>query len=150
MMLRRHARAFEQLAIVQDARVRAMRDAAAAAAVAGEGTTDAAVSTADEPDGHLLIVDLDGGTVKRFLGAWKLWSELARVAADYYPEMLGMAVIIRAPPIAKWGLDLCKKNFIDARTATKIQVCHESTRASAIAYVTFGARVPHLMCRCFA
>ena len=75
--------------------------------------------------GHLLIVDVDGGVVGRFMAAWKLWAEIAKLEGNYYPVMMGRCCVIRAPSIANWAFGLCRKSFLDPSTAERISLHSE-------------------------
>lgn len=79
--------------------------------------------------GHVLIVDVEGGVVGRFLGAWKLWAEVARLEGNYYPHMMARCVVIHAPPVANWAFGLCRKSFLDPATAERVSL-HSDRDAS--------------------
>ena len=100
VMIRRHIREMERLARLLDS---------------PSGRNDSSTCT-----GHLLILDVFGLSLTRVLSLWKVWSALAKVSNEYYPELLGTCCIVRGPRGAKRILDMCKAKLLDPVTQRKI------------------------------
>ena len=65
--------------------------------------------------GHLMILDIGGCTVGKFIGAWRFWREIARVGEAFYPELAGKMAVVRGPSLAGWAIDKVKQ-FLDEKT----------------------------------
>jgi hypothetical protein len=80
----------------------------------------AAIKASPEPlSGHLLIQDLAGCSVSKFVRARAFFKRALRLDQLYYPEMLGQMVCLRAPRLATWAFGQIKP-WIDPTTAGKI------------------------------
>lgn len=71
--------------------------------------------------GHLLIHDLHGCTLTKFVRSRALFRALLQIDQKYYPELLGKLVCVRAPRLAVWAFEQVKP-FIDPHTAAKIEL----------------------------
>ena len=71
--------------------------------------------------GHLLILDIGGSTLGKFLGAWSLWREFARIGQQFYPECLGALCIVRGSGAAGWCVDKVKR-VLHYETQQKMQL----------------------------
>ena len=76
---------------------------------------------ADPLAGHLLIQDLRGCTVMKFVRSMKFWLGQGYAGQNYYPELLGNTIAVRGPPAAAWAVNTVKK-FIDKKTGDKIEL----------------------------
>ena len=68
------------------------------------------------------IQDLSGFSIRMMTPVvYKFLNKLSKLAQDYYPELLGMLVIINAP----WTFSTCWgiiKGWLDERTRSKIHI----------------------------
>ena len=73
----------------------------------------------DPMKGHLLIIDIGGGSALKFMHALPLFKEIHRVGDTYFPETLGKMVLLRAPTAAGW-LMAQVRGFLDKPTQEKM------------------------------
>jgi hypothetical protein len=86
---------------------------------------NAAIEASPEPlAGHLLIQDLAGCSVSKFVRARTLFKRMLRIDQLYYPEMLGDMVCLHAPKLATWAFGQIR-TWIDPTTADKITVTQD-------------------------
>lgn len=84
-----------------------------------------AIEASPEPlAGHLLVQDLSGCSVSKFIRSRSLLKRMLRVDQLYYPELLGHMVCLRAPKLATWAFGQIKP-WVDPTTAGKITFTHD-------------------------
>lgn len=118
MLVRRHIKAMEEL--------------------------ERAIDSSPDPygGGHLLLLDIGGCTVGKFLYAYAFWREIARIGQHFYPECLGGLAIIRAAGAAAWAVGKVK-SVLDPETSAKIQMYYgEQTLSALRAHLPQSTRLP--------
>lgn len=96
MMVRRHARAMEELLL--------------------------RLQAAPNPQaGHLLIMDLAGCTVLKFWRALPYIREVAHMGAVYYPEVLAKLCFVRGPDRSVWAIEKVSK-LLNPATREKVSL----------------------------
>ena len=96
MLIRRHARAMEQL-------------------------IERIYASTDPISGHLLILDLSGCTLTMLFWAWPYIRDVAHMGQVYYPEVLGKLCFIRGPEKAAWAVDKVK-HYLNPATRDKVDL----------------------------
>ncbi|KAJ1620179.1 hypothetical protein T492DRAFT_1079675, partial [Pavlovales sp. CCMP2436] len=85
-LLRRHMREMERLRREMDA------DAKGAGALGG----------------HVSILDCEGTSVLKFVGARAFWTSISSLDGNHFAEMLGALIIINPPPMTMWAVNTIK------------------------------------------
>jgi len=80
--------------------------------------------SADPLGGHLLIQDLSGCSVTKFIGSRAFFKRMLKVDQNYYPHLLGEMVCVHAPRLATWAFHQLKP-FIDPATAKKVTITRD-------------------------
>ena len=101
-------------------------------------------ASADPLAGHLLIQDLRGCTVMKFVRSMKFWLGQGYAGQNYYPELLGNTIAVRGPPAAAWAVNTVKK-FIDKKTGDKIELHSGEPAGPLSAYLD-----PDVLSECMA
>jgi len=78
-------------------------------------------ASADPLAGHLLVQDLHGTTVAKFVRSRCFFQQMLRLDQAYYPELLGQLRCVRAPRLAAWAFEQVK-SWIDPSSAAKVQL----------------------------
>ena len=76
-------------------------------------------SMEDPMKGHLLIIDIGGGSAWKFMRALPLFKQIHRIGDTYYPETLGKMLLLRAPTAAGWVMAQVR-GFLDKPTQEKM------------------------------
>ena len=85
-------------------------------------SVEAAVDASqDAMGGHLLVQDLSGCTIAKFLRARAFFRAMLNVDQSYYPELLGNLICINAPRLAVFALEQLKP-WIDPVTFAKVRL----------------------------
>mmetsp|Transcript_22987 Transcript_22987/g.50282 ORF Transcript_22987/g.50282 Transcript_22987/m.50282 type:complete len:377 (+) Transcript_22987:198-1328(+) len=99
------------------------------------------LSPAGPMAGHLLVHDLEGCTISKFLRSRSLFRGMLHIDQKFYPELLGKLVCIRAPQLGVWAFHQIKP-LIDPRTAAKVEMHTGTSSRSALAHLLPLDRLP--------
>lgn len=73
------------------------------------------------------LIDLKGASLSEFAKARQIIRKIAKIDSDYYPENLGVMIMINAPYIFTSIWAVCR-NFLDAKTLSKIIILGSNYR----------------------
>lgn len=76
---------------------------------------------------QLLILDLHGCSISKFLRATQMWREVNRIGQAFYPELLGHLLMVRGPPAAAWAVAQAKR-WLDPETRAKLELSSGNPR----------------------
>lgn len=94
--------------------------------------------------GHVCIFDTYNCTMSKFLSAIGLWTAIAKINQDNYPEFLGHALFIRTPRPFTMCFEMMKKSF-DPATAAKFEVV-SGNPYERVAQLVGPSNVPATLC----
>ena len=72
------------------------------------------------PKGHLAVYDVTHLSPSVFLRSLDMWTEIAKLSAAHYPDVLGACLIMGAAPAASWVFDRVVPMLVDSETMPKV------------------------------